>query len=355
MNELLEERLRPYFEPLAKKVQSAAISIAWCRGDDTRTSLLTNSAGLLPHHITTDSQFLVYSITKSFTALTILRFAATGKLRLDAPISQWLPDVPHAERITIRQCLQHTSGLADYGSLPEYHAAVRQGRPPWTFEEFLVRVNAEQLLFEPGCGWAYSNIGYMILLRLIEVISGVTYADSVDREICHPLGLIRTSVIAGRSELRDLTIGYSVLVSSDGSPVDVRARYDPNWVATGVIASTASEIACFYHSLFKGTILTADRLREMCAVVQARPSHPRFVTLCYGLGLIADPDSPYGPIYGHGGEGPGYSASAIHFGETGPQALTVTLLSNTENHAALESMTLAAGEALMKQRDAFHN
>ena len=88
----------------------------------------------------------------------------------------------------------------------------------------------------------------------------------------------------------------------------------------------------------------------MCTVVQAHPFHPRFVRPCYGLGLIADPDSPYGPIYGHGGAGPGYSASALHFGNMGSEALTVGLLSNTENHAALESMTLAAGEELMKQR-----
>jgi D-alanyl-D-alanine carboxypeptidase len=190
----------------------------------------------------------------------------------------------------------------------------------------------------------------MILRRLIEVASGVNFADIIDQEICRPLGLSRTSVIVARSELLDLTIGYSALVSPDESPVDVRTRYDPNWVATGVIASTASEIACFYHSLFTGQLLTIDLLREMCTLVQARPSHPRFVKPCYGLGLIADPDSPYGPIYGHGGEGPGYSASALHFGETGSEALTVVLLSNIEDHAALESMILTVGDELIKQR-----
>ena len=244
--------------------------------------------------ITETSRFLVYSISKSFTALVILRLTGAGKVQLDAPLSRWLPDVPHAERITIRQCLHHTSGLPDYGPLPEYHAAVREGAPPWTYEEFLLRVHAEQLLFEPGCGWAYSNIGYMILRRLIEVASGESFADSIHREVCGPLELSRTAVITARSDLQDLTIGYSILVSTDDSPVDVRPRYDPRWVATGVIASTASEIARFYHCLFTGTLLTAHLLREMCTVVQAHPFHPGFVRPCY-IGILVHPHADFAP------------------------------------------------------------
>jgi len=121
-------------------------------------SILASTPEPMGPPITETSRFLVYSISKSFTALVILRLTGAGKVQLDAPLSRWLPDVPHAERITIRQCLHHTSGLPDYGPLPEYHAAVREGAPPWTYEEFLLRVHAEQLLFEPGCGWAYSNI-----------------------------------------------------------------------------------------------------------------------------------------------------------------------------------------------------
>ena len=72
---------------------------------------------------TPDSRFLVMSITKSFTAVAVLRLIAAGGVELDGPLSRWLPKIPHASRITVRQCLQHTSGLPDYGPLKSYHEA----------------------------------------------------------------------------------------------------------------------------------------------------------------------------------------------------------------------------------------
>ncbi|MGH7232056.1 MAG: serine hydrolase domain-containing protein, partial [Nitrospiraceae bacterium] len=91
-----------------------------------------------------DSRFVIQSLTKSFVAVIVLRLVASGKLALDGSLSRWLPDVPNASDITIRQCLQHTSGLPDYGSLSEYHEAVRQGRDPWSFDEFLEHAHAEK-------------------------------------------------------------------------------------------------------------------------------------------------------------------------------------------------------------------
>ena len=183
--------------------------------------------------ITVESRFSVQSISKSFTAAVILRLVGAGKLMLDAPLSEWLPDVPNAARITIRQCLQHTSGLPDYGAIPEYHEAVRRGGTPWTFEEFLSRTQADQLLFEPDRGWRYSNIGYMLLRGLIETVCGQSFAEVVAAEVCRPLGLRGTAVIRNRDDFQTLAPAYSFCVSSDGLPLDIRTRYDPDWGSDG--------------------------------------------------------------------------------------------------------------------------
>lgn len=141
---------RVYLEPPACRVPRAAVSIAFLNDHAIESSVITATGETSPASLNVDSRFVVQSITKSFTAAVILRLVASGTLMLDALISEWLPDVPNASRITIRQCLQHTSGLPDYGALPGYHEAVQQGAPPWSFTEFLHRTHAEQLLFEPA-------------------------------------------------------------------------------------------------------------------------------------------------------------------------------------------------------------
>jgi D-alanyl-D-alanine carboxypeptidase len=87
-------------------------------------------------------------------------------------------------------------------------------------------------------------------------------------------------------------------------------------------------------------------LDEMCSVVRAAPSHPGFVTPSYGLGLMADPDSACGAMYGHNGGGPGYTPSAFHFRVAKPEAVTVAVLSNTENPEEVQMMALTVGKAL---------
>jgi D-alanyl-D-alanine carboxypeptidase len=337
--------LRQHLDALVARVPLVAASVAVQHSDERWAKVVTaTDPGQTP--ISVDSRFLVQSLTKSFTAAVILHLVEAGKLLLDEPLSRWLPSVPNAACVTIRQCLQHTSGLPDYGSLKEYHDAVRQGDKPWSFEEFLDRTRSETLRFVPGNGWGYSNIGHMMLRRLIEKVCDRTFSDIIMTEICLPLGLTQTFVVWGRADLLSLTAGYSTDSSPDGSAIDVRELYDPGWIATGVIASTASDIVRFYHQLFAGKVLSSALLKEMCSSVRAAPSHPRFVTPSYGLGLMADPDSPYGAMYGHNGGGPGYSASAYHFRSPQRDPLTVAVLLNTENSEAAEIMMLATAKAL---------
>ncbi len=349
MNETLVERLRVYLEPPACRVPFAAASIAFKKGDAIESRVIRGAAERSDASIHIDSRFVVQSITKSFTAAVILRLVASGKVTLDVALSEWLPDALNASRITIRQCLQHTSGLPDYGGLPEYHQAVRKGVIPWTFEEFLERTHAERLLFEPGRGWRYSNIGYMLLRRLIETVCGQSFVEVVAHEVYEPLGLSHTSVIRNREDYQTLAPAYSFCVSADGLPLDIRTRYDPGWVATGVVASTASDLVRFYDRLFAGDLLPGHLLDEMRTVVCAEtPSTQRFVAPSYGLGLIADSKSPYGVLYGHSGGGPGYTSAALHVVSPSGQPVTVAVLSNTENFFEVELMAFTILHALTR-------
>ena len=112
--------------------------------------------------LSTDSIFPLYSITKTLTAVCVLRATEAGLLGFDVPVREWLPEVDIPESVTLTHLLRHTSGLGDYGALAGYHQAVRRHPDrPWTRQQFLDAVLPNGLHFAPGQGWAYSNVGYM--------------------------------------------------------------------------------------------------------------------------------------------------------------------------------------------------
>jgi D-alanyl-D-alanine carboxypeptidase len=194
----------------------------------------------------------------------------------------------------------------------------------------------------------------MLLRHLIEKAGNRSFSEMITAEICSPLGLEHTAVIESQADLCRLIPGYSRALAETGSPeVDVRTRYDPAWIATGVVASTAAEIVRFYRGLFAGALLPPALLHEMRRVRRAVVTHPRYVTPGYGLGLMADPDGPYGAMHGHNGAGPGYSASAFHFKPSPDdtfKGVTIAVLCNMENTDETESMMLALADTLTEGR-----
>jgi len=266
--------------------------------------------------------FLAYSITKTFTAALCLLLRDEGRLALDDHLARWFPAIPGADRIALRRLLNHTAGIADYGGLPSYHDAVRASpSTPWSFEQFAAETFDKGLRFEPGTGWAYSNPGYMLLKRIAEEVAGAPYATLIAERIAGRLGLGRTFVPDSLDALSSLAPAPSRELTLDRSPRDVRGRYHPGWVSHGVVASTPSDIARFFHALFGGRLISSPSLREMQALVRVAgappmPS-PRWGPPGYGLGLVGIAQSPFGPLWGHNGGGPGYRTSAYHAPELG--------------------------------------
>jgi D-alanyl-D-alanine carboxypeptidase len=175
-----------------------------------------------------------WSITKSVLAAATLRLADQGRLSLD--------DFYHHRPYTIRQLLQHTAGLNNYGGEP-YRAAVAAGDPVWPVAELLARVNAERLIFNPGEGWAYSNVGYIFVRQLIEEKADLEIDEALRLLVFEPMGIRRTRIATTPDEMKQTFWG-----NPDG--------YDPNWVYHGLLIGPASDAADFLRRLFSETFLS---------------------------------------------------------------------------------------------------
>jgi D-alanyl-D-alanine carboxypeptidase len=301
----------------------------------------------LPGALPREPAFLSYSITKTFTATLALVLQEEGRLTLDDPLARWLPEVPGAARIPVRRLLNHTAGVPDYGRLPAYHEAVRRTPgEPWSFDEFGDHTWQRGLLFEPGAGWAYSNPGYLLVKRVLERVADRSYAELVESRICRRLDLERSFVPETTAELAALAPAASTLLSPAHQPRDVRLAYHPGWVSHGVVASTPSEVARFLHALFSERIVGRASLRQLTTLVPVPKGPPRWREPSYGLGVMADPESPWGPVFGHGGGGPGYGASAFHAPRLAPGGASVCALCAVEEDFLTEDLVVDALDLL---------
>jgi D-alanyl-D-alanine carboxypeptidase len=282
--------------------------------------------------------FLAYSCTKTIIATLLLMLCEEGRCNLDASVSRWFPELPMAPAITIRHLLGHTSGLPDYGGLADYHQEVRRSPSrPWTDSEFLERTLAQGMLFKPGEGWAYSNIGYLLLKIIAMQEFSQPLASAVAARICDPLGLERSFIPESAADLTVLQPAFSVLIAENGVSL-VPEVYHPGWVSHGVLASTPAELASYYHRLFTGKVLSSESLSAMTTLSPVPSAPPQYRAPCYGLGIMADTASPYGAILGHNGVGPGYQASVFHARTPEGRPMTVSAMCSSESPGLSERL-----------------
>ncbi len=150
-------------------------------------------ASIDPRTINTmDHIFRIGSVTKQFTAVAILQLANQKKLKLSDPIRTYLPDYPeHAQAVTIENLLTHTSGIKSYTTIVELRSAANKTANK-SLDERMNDFKSLPLEFEPGTSYRYSNSGYFLLGRIIEKVSGLSYANYLKKNITQPLGLNST-------------------------------------------------------------------------------------------------------------------------------------------------------------------
>jgi D-alanyl-D-alanine carboxypeptidase len=274
--------------------------------------------------VTEDTPFVVGSITKTFVAALVLQLAEEGLLELDAPLSRWLPDYPDAGEISLRQLLNHTSGVFNYFEHPRYNSIVFGGpQESWTPEEILSRFRRTGH-FPPGQGFRYSNTGYILLGLVIEAVTGNSLGDELRGRIFEPLGMNDTYFqgdgppprSAAQGHLRRQR-GYREI--SDGT--DYRPTTSAATVAwaAGAIVSSAHDIATWGRALYGGDVLRPASLAEMIDV-GATP-HARGT---YGLGTRTRLLSG-ARAFGHTGSLRGFMGAVWHLPDEG---VTIVVLTN---------------------------
>ena len=315
-------------------------------GPDGRVEEAAGFADLATREaLTVDHRFRIGSVTKIFVAALVLQLVAEGLLDLDGDAA------PFAEGITIRQLLNHTSGLDDFiGDIVAFFEPYRRD-PAHRWElgpgDELRLVMEKPRLFAPGEGWAYHGSNYIVLRLIVEEKTGMTLRDALRQRILAPLGLERTDLVEG--PLRgDCARGYlppdNPALPGGPGPVDVTELDVPFHGAGGGVVSTAGEIAKMLRALLGGELLP-DRLRkEMLRAVESDWNE----TDRYGLGIgeitavMGRQRSPCGAAWGHIGFSAGYTAIALS-SEEGERQVVLCANGGFASEEAEEAFFDAAG------------
>jgi D-alanyl-D-alanine carboxypeptidase len=287
--------------------------IASCVGDEIHSD---NDKAIVPW----------WSITKTALAACALLLVAGGRLELDRALA--------GRKYTLRQLLQHTSGLGCYTESPDYEAAVARHDNPWSSDRH-VRFSGEQALFEPGNGWSYSNSGYFLVAHAIEQATGMELERALKSMVLSPLGIEKTFLAKTRADMQ-----RSVWGGED--------NFHPGWVAHGLLMGPPSDVAAFMHRLFTGALLPAPlraAMREPRSVEADLAGRP-WQTAGYGLGLMIDLASPHGLCIGHTGQGPESVSAAYHFPDLSPP-LTVAAFAPTDDQGVVERAVLEEAARLV--------
>ncbi|MDF5754093.1 serine hydrolase domain-containing protein [Spongiactinospora sp. TRM90649] len=265
-----------------------------------------------------DGYFRIGSVNKSFVATVVLQLVGEGKLRLTDSVERHLPGVVKGNgndgrKITIRQLLQHTSGIVDDYPFPNAADSskefYRHRFDISTPQQVVRRAMRHKPLFAPGKAWAYSNTGYALLGMVIRATTGNDWSVEVKRRIIDPLGLKHTSSPGTSAKLpRPHARGYEQF-GGEKRLVDVTEQRDAD--ASGGIISTTDDLERFLRALLGGRLLKSDLLTQMKRGVLVNAETRRFWPGArYGLGLWYRP-LPCGDGYwGHGGDIFGYMTRA---------------------------------------------
>lgn len=215
-----------------------------------------------------NTRFRIASITKLFTAVLVLRLAEEGRLRLDAPIRNYLPDYPGegADRVTIHHLLNHTSGLAQYDRVSSYQEGfangVEQYQRPLSPAAMLRRCCSGPLARVPGAAFEYNNADYILLGRILERVAGRPFEDLLAEHILRPLGLDETGMSHWDRIVPHLAPTYFFRDDTQRLVQDMPVYYE-NWDAAGGMYSTATDLADFADALYGGRLIGHEMLARM--------------------------------------------------------------------------------------------
>lgn len=241
------------------------------------------------------------SVTKTFVASVVLELVGEGKLALDDSLEQRHPGFPGGAGITLRQVLNHTSGVFNYTDDKTWEAAANADpKRQWKPQELVDVAAANPPYAAPGKLWHYSNTNYILLGMIVEEVTQSTIAVEIRKRLLDPQKLSDTTFDGAEPLAGTLAHGYSV----SPAKADVTTMFDPSWAwSAGAMVSTASDLVTWAKAVYGGTVLSKELLADM--IDDAIPTQQPGVS--YGLGVMELGASvAFDTAYGHGGDIPGF-------------------------------------------------
>ncbi|WP_343890196.1 serine hydrolase domain-containing protein [Kribbella sandramycini] len=244
-------------------------------------------------------RFRVGSVTKTFVATAVLQLVGEGRVGLEDPVLKWLPGV-RAEGVTVRQLLDHTSGLYDVLNTlprpPEAEFYANRWRT-WTADELIARALVHPPTSKPGVVYKYSNTNYLLLGEIVEKATGVSYAEAVERRVIRPLRL-RDTYFPGTSTAIQGPHAHGYVPGPDGPLIDYTKMNPSVFGAAGELISSTRDLDTFMTALLGGRLLSPELLRAMRT--------PGVEGGRYGLGLTWRTTTCGTTVYGNDGDALAY-------------------------------------------------
>lgn len=301
------------------------------------------------HKIDEHTNFRLASVTKQFTAMAIMLLVHDGKLRYDENLTEVFPEFPaYGKTITIRNLLNHTSGLLDYEDImaKQYGNTPDDQIPQIHDAGVLALLEKERTTkFPPGSRWAYSNSGYCVLAMVVEKISGESFGGFLRDRIFKPLQMTNTIAYEkGKNEVANRAFGHTR--ESDGWHETDQSSTSATLGDGGVYTSLA-DLARWDAALRENSLLSGNEMQPALVAVKptsapaAENGHP----VSYGFGWFLDPYKGHARMW-HYGETVGFRTSIQRFPK---DSLTVVVLCNRADLSAPE-LALKVADLYLKGR-----
>lgn len=277
----------------------------------------------------TDTHFRIASNTKTLTAALIVLLAQDGKLKFSDPVSDYVPNVPNGENITVAELLKLRTGLYGYTADPALAAAMdADPGKVWTPQEVLDIAFRHPPLFAPDASYDYSNTNYALLGLIAEKVGGRPLAQQFADRLFGPVGLTQTSLPAADDTSMPAPYSHGYMyggsfyaLADDPYPADMQAAAQAGTLqpidytnqnssyatAAGGAISTADDLAAWMKALVTGRVFNADYQHQWMTSLQAEdPSVPDGQK--YGYGISYQRFGPNAAMFYHGGELPGFNS-----------------------------------------------
>lgn len=279
--------------------------------------------------ITTDMMFGIGSNTKTYISTLMLKFQEEGSVDIDDTIGNWIKNYPNISgKITIRQLLNHTSGIYSYTENPAWDDSIFANfQRIWKPEEMLKLVSAPK--FQAGKSWDYSNTNYLLAGLIIEKITQKPLNIALRDKILAPNGLNNTFLFPVETFSAPMPDAWTYVFNWKESMKDLseiqgyshNSFFSAAWAAGGLM-TTAEDNVIFWQKLLSGEIINANSLNEL------KKSIALTTTISYGLGIFRYKNFNRSTIYSHGGTGMGFINENLTDSATG---ITISVLTNQDS------------------------